>query len=83
MRVGRDGEGSDEAEERWGLERLSFGFDFKQSKAWAGCDGSWVVILPWWVVFAVKMGYPILLVPNSAPPGSIPGTITMHRDKRC
>jgi hypothetical protein len=47
-----------------GLGRLSFGFGFEQSKAWASCDGPWAVILPWWVVFAVKMGYPILLVPD-------------------
>jgi hypothetical protein len=59
--------GSDEAEERWGLGRLSFGFGFEQIKAWAGCDGPWAVILPWWVVFVVKMGYPILLVPDNSP----------------
>jgi hypothetical protein len=50
-----------------GLGRLSFGFDFEQSKAWAGCDGLWTVILPWWVVFVVKMGYLVLLVPDSSP----------------
>jgi hypothetical protein len=50
-----------------GLGCLSFGFGFKQSKAWAGCDGPWAVILPWWVIFVVKMGYPILLVPDSSP----------------
>jgi hypothetical protein len=44
---------------------LSFGFGFEQRKARAGCDGLWGVILSWWVVFAMKMGYPILLVPNT------------------
>jgi hypothetical protein len=48
-----------------GLERLSFGFGFEQSKACAGCGGPWAVILSWWVVFVVKMGYPILLVPDT------------------
>jgi hypothetical protein len=48
-----------------GLGRLSFGFGFERSKAWVGCGGPWAVILPWWVVFAVRMGYPILLVPDS------------------
>jgi hypothetical protein len=51
MRVGRDGEGSNEAEGHGGLGRLSFGFGFEQSKVWAGCNGPWAVILPWWVVF--------------------------------
>jgi hypothetical protein len=64
MRVRRDGEGLDEAEERWGLGRLSFGFGFEQSKAWAGCDRPWAIILSWWVVFTVKIWYPILLVPD-------------------
>jgi hypothetical protein len=50
-----------------GLGRLSFGFGFEQSKAWADYDGLWAVILPWWVIFVVKMGYPILLVPDSSP----------------
>jgi hypothetical protein len=50
-----------------GLRRLSFGFGFEQSKAWAGCDGTWAIILPWWVVFAVKIGYPVLLVLDSSP----------------
>jgi hypothetical protein len=34
---------------------------------WAGCGGPWAIILSWWVVLAVKIGYPILLVPNSSP----------------
>jgi hypothetical protein len=50
-----------------GLRRLSFGFGFEQSEAWAGCGGPWGIILSWWVVFVVKMGYPILLVPDSSP----------------
>jgi hypothetical protein len=33
MSVGQDGEGSDEAKERWGLRRLSFGFSFEHGKA--------------------------------------------------
>jgi hypothetical protein len=48
-----------------GLRRLSFDFGFEQSKAWAGCNGPWAVILPWWVVFTVKIGYLVLLVPNT------------------
>jgi hypothetical protein len=47
---------------------LSFGFGFERSKAWAGCGWPWAVTLPWWVVFALKIGYPILLVPNNSPP---------------
>jgi hypothetical protein len=43
---------------------LSFGFGFERSKAWAGCGRLWAVTLPWWVVFAVKMGYLVLLVPD-------------------
>jgi hypothetical protein len=50
-----------------GLGRLSFGFGFEQSKAWASYDEPWAIILPWWVVFEVKMGYPVLLVPDSSP----------------
>jgi hypothetical protein len=63
--------GSDETEKgrtKWrsvgGLRRLSFGFGFEQSKAWTGYDGPWAVILPWWVVFMVKIGYLVLLVPD-------------------
>jgi hypothetical protein len=44
---------------------LSFGFGFEQSKAWAGCDGPWAIIRTWWIVFKVKMGYPVLLVPDT------------------
>jgi hypothetical protein len=46
------------------LGRLSFGFGFERIKAWAGCGGLWAVTLPWWVVFAVKIGYLVLLVPD-------------------
>jgi hypothetical protein len=46
---------------------LSFGFSFEQSKAWAGCNGPWAVIFALVDGFVVKMGYPILLVPNSSP----------------
>jgi hypothetical protein len=49
-----------------GLGRLSFGFGFERSKAWAGCDGPWaVILLGGW--FCGKMGYPVLLVPDSSP----------------
>jgi hypothetical protein len=41
---------------------LSFGFDFERSKAWAGCDGSWVVIFVLMGGFAMKIGHPVLLV---------------------
>jgi hypothetical protein len=47
-----------------GLGRLSFGFGFERSKTWAGCDGSWAVIFVLVGGFAIKIGYPILLVPN-------------------
>jgi hypothetical protein len=50
-----------------GLGHLSFGFSFGQSKAWTGCNGSWAVIFALEDSFVVKMGYPILLVPNSIP----------------
>jgi hypothetical protein len=50
-----------------GLGRLSFGFGFERSKAWAGCDGLWAVIFVLMGNFAMKMGYPILLVPDIAP----------------
>jgi hypothetical protein len=40
-----------------GLGRLSFGFSFEQSKAWAGCNGPWAVIFALMDNFAVKMGY--------------------------
>jgi hypothetical protein len=50
-----------------GLGRLSFGFGFEQSKAWAGCDVLWAVIFVLVGGFAVKMGYPVLLVPDSSP----------------
>jgi hypothetical protein len=49
------------------LGRLSFGFGFERSKAWAGCDGLWAVIFVLVGGFAMKMGYPILMVPNSSP----------------
>jgi hypothetical protein len=65
MGVGRDGERLDEAEERWGLGRLSFGFGFEWSKACTGCDGSWAVIFVLVGGFAIKMGYPVLLVPDT------------------
>jgi hypothetical protein len=65
MRVGRDGERLDEAEEHWEARALVLCFGFEQSKACAGCGGPWAVILSWWVVFVVKMGYPILLVPDT------------------
>jgi hypothetical protein len=64
--------GSDEMERgrtKWrsagGLGRLSFGFGFERSKAWAGYDGPWAVIFVLVGDFAMKMGYPILLVPNT------------------
>jgi hypothetical protein len=66
--------GSDETERgqtKWrsagGLERLSLGFGFGRSKAWAGCDGPWAVIFILMGGFAVKIGYPILLVLDSSP----------------
>jgi hypothetical protein len=43
---------------------LSFGFGFERSKAWAGCDGSWAVIFVSVDGFAMKMGHPVLLVPD-------------------
>jgi hypothetical protein len=49
------------------LGRLSFSFGFKRSRAWASCGGPWAAIPPWWIVFAVRIGYPNLLVPNSNP----------------
>jgi hypothetical protein len=66
MEVGRDGGRLDKAEERWGLERLSFGFSFEQSKALASCNGPWVVIFALVDSFVVKMGYPVLLVLDKA-----------------
>jgi hypothetical protein len=48
-----------------GLGRLSFGFGFEQSKAWAGCDGPWAIIFVLVCGFVMKMGYPVLLVPDS------------------
>jgi hypothetical protein len=45
-----------------GLRRLSFGFGFERGKAWTGCDGPWAVIFVLVGSFAVKMGYPVLLV---------------------
>jgi hypothetical protein len=65
MGVERDGEGSDEAEECWGLGCLFFGFGFERSKAWAGRDGPWAVIFVSMGGFAMKIGYPVLLVPDS------------------
>jgi hypothetical protein len=50
-----------------GLRRLSLGFGFGRSKVWAGCDGPWAIIFVLVGGFAVRMGYPILLVPNSSP----------------
>jgi hypothetical protein len=44
-----------------GLSRLSLGFSFEWSKAWAGCDGPWAIIFVLVGGFAVKMGYPVLL----------------------
>jgi hypothetical protein len=39
-----------------GLGRLSFGFGFEWSKAWAGYDRPWPVIFVLVGGFAVKMG---------------------------
>jgi hypothetical protein len=50
-----------------GLERLPFGFGFERSKAWAGCDGPFAIIFILVGGFAMKMGYPILLVLDSSP----------------
>jgi hypothetical protein len=50
-----------------GLGRLSFGFNFEQSKAWAGYNGSWAIIFALVDGLAMKMGYPVLLVPDSSP----------------
>jgi hypothetical protein len=47
-----------------GLGRLSFGFGFEQSKAWAGCDGSWAVIFVLVGGFVMKIWYLVLLVPD-------------------
>jgi hypothetical protein len=44
------------------LGRLSFSFGFERSRVWAGCGGPWAAISPWWIVFAMRMGYPVLLV---------------------
>jgi hypothetical protein len=44
---------------------LSFHFCFERSKAWAGSDGPWAVIFVLVGGFAMKMGYPVLLVPNT------------------
>jgi hypothetical protein len=64
-------QGLDETERGWtkqrsvgGLGRLSFDFGFERSKAWAGCDGPWVVIFVLVGGFAMKIGYPVLLVPD-------------------
>jgi hypothetical protein len=65
MGVGQDGEGLDEAEERLGLGRLSFGFGFEWSKACAGVDGPWAVIFVLVGGFTIKMGYPVLLVSDT------------------
>jgi hypothetical protein len=63
--------GSDETEKdrtkrrsAGGLGHLSLGFGFGRSKAWAGCDRPWTVIFILVGDFAVKMWYPVLLVPN-------------------
>jgi hypothetical protein len=48
-----------------GLERLFFGFGFERSKAWAGYDGPWAIIFVLVGGFAMKMGYPVLLVPHN------------------
>jgi hypothetical protein len=50
-----------------GLEHLPFGFGFERSKAWAGYDGPLAVIFILVGHFAMKMGYPILLVLDSSP----------------
>jgi hypothetical protein len=47
-----------------GLGRLSFGFGFERSKAWVGYDGPWAVIFVLVGGFAMKIGYPVLLVPD-------------------
>jgi hypothetical protein len=47
-----------------GLGRLSFRFGFERNKAWAGCDGPRAVIFVLVGGFAMKMGYPVLLVPD-------------------
>jgi hypothetical protein len=48
-----------------GLGCLSLGFGFEWSKAWAGYDGPWaVILLGGW--FCDKMGYHVLLVPDSS-----------------
>jgi hypothetical protein len=48
------------------LGRLSLGFGFERSKAWAGCDGPWaIILLGGW--FCSKMRCPILLVPDNSP----------------
>jgi hypothetical protein len=49
-----------------GLGRLSFDFAFEQSKAWTDCDGPWAVIFILVGGFAVKIGYPVLLVPDTS-----------------
>jgi hypothetical protein len=66
--------GSDKTERgrtKWrstrGIGRLSFGFGFERSKAWTGYDGLWAVIFVLVRVFAIKIGYHVLLVPNSSP----------------
>jgi hypothetical protein len=51
-----------------GLERLSFSFGFERSNAWAGCDGPWAIIFVLVGSFAMKMGYPVLLVPDKNTP---------------
>jgi hypothetical protein len=57
--------GLDETEKRWGARALVPWLWFGRSKAWAGCDGPWAVIFVLVGGFAVKMGYPILLVPDT------------------
>jgi hypothetical protein len=43
---------------------LPFVFGFEQNKAWADHDGPWAVIFVLVGGFAMKIGYPVLLVPN-------------------
>jgi hypothetical protein len=50
-----------------GLRRLSFGFNFEQSKAWASYNGSWAIIFSLVDGLTMKMQYPVLLVPDSSP----------------
>jgi hypothetical protein len=49
-----------------GLGRLSLGIGFERSKAYTDCDRPWaVILLGGW--FCDKMGYPVLLVPDTKP----------------